>query len=286
MTKDYEAPKVKRKTQKHYYVVRLSDCWEKDRMKFWQSRIVCNVTMSLLWWLLLKQILLSCINVPSLKLHQGEPVYLQGGPSWWKKTLYKRMNMTHSKNGTCAIKCVHDCTLWLAMNIISWNISMTSQLIITAANNCNKISAQICGLGGVDKKFCLWDIQASNLTSVAKLIQGHKYRDVYILYLCMPFGLSSFNFPHLGYLITRLSWCLLLRTITVTCNLDKHEEKEKESTSCGRWWPDVYGILRWSHGHSDSHVEKHSIMAGIISNVHNISSVIHLRSQLQCSEFC
>ncbi len=73
-------------------------------------------------------------------------------------------------------------------------------------------------------------------------------------------------------LITRLSWCLLLRTITVTCNFDKHEEKEKESTRCGRWRPDVYGILRWSHGHSDSHVEKHSIMAGIISNVHNISS--------------
>jgi hypothetical protein len=33
------------------------------------------------------------------------------------------------------------------------------------------------------KSFCLWDIQASNLTLVAKLIQGHKYRDVYVLYL-------------------------------------------------------------------------------------------------------
>lgn len=151
---------------------------------------------------------------------------------------------------------------------------------------CESEHKHFWGLGGVDKKLCLWDIQASNLTLVAKLIQGHKYRDVYILYLCMPFALSSFNFPHLGYLITRLSWCLLLRTITVTCNFDKHEEKEKESTSCGRWWPDVYGILRWSHGHSDSHVEKHSIMAGFISNVHNISSAIHLRSQLQCSEFC
>ncbi len=112
----------------------------------------------------------------------------------------------------------------------------------------------------------------------------------------MPFALSSFNFPHLGYLITRVSWCLLLRTITVLCNFDKHEEKEKESTSCGSWWPDVYGILRWSHGHSDFHVEKHSIMAGIISmsitsplqsiSDHSCNAVSFVRGKMVVSRSC
>ncbi len=147
------------------------------------------------------------------------------------------------------------------------------------------------------KSFCLWDIQASNLTLVAKLIQGHKYicMFIYCIFACHLDSLHSI-FPHLGYLITRLSWCLLLRTITVICNFDKHEEKEKESTSCGSWWPDVYGILRWSHGHSDSHVEKHSIMAGIISmsitsplqsiSDHSCNAVSFLRGKMVVTRSC